>query len=216
MRGRTMMAVVVAMVLCAATPTTAAVTAVCNGTACGGDGPRDYWYEVTTTQQYDGFEFAAGTADRSEGNYGNSMVAYLVGDAWVELDDGANPGGDYDTFWGYGPQLDIHAPKTVHGGGPVTPNGKSNMVIMWSVYTILNPAGTYGFGYDNDTDPLDVSWFFDEGGPPEDATSDWSKVVGMGKGPVHGPLPEPATLALLVLGGLGVLLRGRRKSGPKS
>ena len=213
MRGRTMMAVAVAMVLCAATPTTAAVTAVCNGTASSGDGPRDYWYEVTTTQQYDQFEFAAGTADRNEGNYGNSMVAYKVGDVWIELDDGAVPGGDYDTFFGYGAvALDIHNPKTIHGGGPVTPNGKSNMVIMWSVLTIQNPAGTYGFGYDNEfTDPLDVSWFFDVGGPPPDDTEDWSKVVGTGQGPVHGPSPEPATLSLLAVGIGTLLLRKRRQ-----
>ena len=38
MRRGMMAAVAVAMVLCAATPTTAAVTVVCNGTACGGDG----------------------------------------------------------------------------------------------------------------------------------------------------------------------------------
>jgi hypothetical protein len=155
----------------------------------------------------------AGTADRNTGNYGNYMVAYLVGDVWMELDDGAIPGGDYDIFFGYGAEaLDIHSPKTAHGGGPVTPNGKSNMVIWWSVNTILNPAGTYGFGYDNEfTDPLDVSWFFDDWTPP-DATSDWSKVVGMGKGPVHGPSPEPATLGLLVLGGVGVLLKRRART----
>lgn len=210
MRGRTMMAVAVAMVLCAATPTTAAVTVVCNGSECGGSGPRDYWYEVTITHEYAGFMFNAGTADRNTGNYSNSMVAYLVGDVWDELDDGATPGGDYDTFFGYGAwALDIHSPMTAHGGGPVTPNGKSNMVIAWSV-NITVPAGTYGLGYDNDfTDPIDVSWFLDDGTLPDD-TSDWSKVVGTGLGPVHGPSPEPATLSLVAVG-IGTLLLRRRR-----
>ncbi len=209
MRRGTMMAVVVAMVLCTAGSAPAAVTVVCNGSECGGSGPRDYWYEVTTTQQDAGFMFSAGTADRDEGHYGNSMVAYLVLGSWVAMNDGANPGGDYDTFWGYGPQLDIHSPVTAHGGGPVTPNGKSNMVITWSVFGPV-PAGTYGLGYDNDfTDPIDVSWFFDDGTPPDD-TQDWSKVVGTGLGPVHGPSPEPATLSLLAVGIGTVLLRKRR------
>ncbi len=209
MRGRTMMAVAVAMVLCTAGSAPAGITVVCNGTECGGSGPRDYFYEVTTTQQYDGFVFNAGTADRDTGNYSNPLAAYLVGANWVAMIDDPTPGGDYDVCFGYGDQLDIHSPMTAHGGGPVTPNGKSNMVIAWFVNGPL-PANTYGFGYDNDTDPIDVSWFFVDG-PPPDITSDWSKVVGMGLGPVHGPSPEPATLSLVAVGIVTLLFRKRRQ-----
>ena len=205
------MAVAVAMVLCTAGSAPAGITVVCNGSECGGSGPRDYFYEVTTTEEYDGFVFNAGTADRDTGNYSNPLAATLVGGNWVAMTDGPSPGGDYDICFGYGEQLDIHSPMTVHGGGPVTPNGKSNMVIAWFVNGPL-PANTYGFGYDNDTDPLDVSWFFDEGSIPFPfASSDWSKVVGTGLGPVHGPSPEPATLSLLAVGIATVMLKKRRK-----
>ena len=43
------------------------------------------------------------------------------------------------------------------------------------------------------------------------AATDWSEPVGMGKGPVHGPSPEPATLSLLAVGIGTLLLRKRRQ-----
>ena len=69
----------------------------------------------------------------------------------------------------------------------------------------------YGFGYDNDTDPMDVTWVFDPGIPLTPTGSDWSKAVGLGQGPVHGPSPEPATLSLLAVGIGGLMLRRRRR-----
>ena len=203
MRRGIMMVVVVAMVLCTAGSAPAAVTAVCNGTECGGDGPRNYWYEVTTTQQYDDFSFHVVTGDPTVANYSNPTAAILVGGNWEEMDYA-----DYDfNLFGFGGQLDIHSPMTAHGN-VATPNGTLSRVVFWTVNGPLS-AGTYGFGYDNGTDPMDVSWVFDPGGTA--TGSDWSKPVGMGKGPVHAPSPEPATLSLLAVG-IGTLLLKRRQA----
>ena len=210
MRGRILMAVAVAMVLCAATPMTAAVTVVCNGSECGGAGPRDYWYEVTTTQQYDSFELNVITGDGTEANYSRTTAATLVSDSWVTMDSDNYLCNMFAIFEG----APIHTPVTAHGGGPVTPNGSCTRAIFWTVNGPLS-AGTYGFGYDNETDPMDVGWLFESltGGYPNlNILEDWSQVVGTGLGPVHGPSPEPATLALLVLGGLGVLLKRRAQT----
>ena len=206
MRERILMAIAVALVLCTAGSAPAAVTVVCNGTAYGGTGPRDYWYEVTTTEEYDDFAFHVVTGDETVANYSNRAAAVLGGGGWEWMTSGL----DYlCNLVGHGGPLDIHTPVTAHGGGPVTPNGTYTGTVFWTVNGPLS-AGTYGFGYDNDTAPMDVSWVFDPGVGAA-TSSDWSKVVGMGKGPVHGPSPEPATLSLLAVGIGTLLLRKRRK-----
>ena len=209
MRERILMAVAVAMVLCTAGSATAGITVVCNGSACGGTGPRDYWYEVTTDQQYDSFALNIITGDGTVANYSNTTAATLVEGVWEAMDSA-----DYlcNLFGFFGGTPPIHTPVTAHGGGPVAPNGSCTRAIFWTVNGPLS-AGTYGFGYNNDTDPMDVGWLFEsltDGDPNLGIYADWSKVVGMGKGPVHGPSPEPATLSLLAVGIGGLMLRRRR------
>jgi hypothetical protein len=202
------MAVVVAMVLCTAGSAPAGITVVCNGngTACGGSGPRDYWYEVTTTQQYEQFHLHVASGDPVVGNYSNMTAAKFVGGTWVEMVYRV----DYDCFVNPdNPAGPFHTPMTLHGGGPVTPTGNCRSSVDWNVNGPV-PAGKYGFGYDNSTAPMDVLWDVVYA-PHMFVSTDWSKVVGMGQGPVHGPSPEPATLSLLAVG-IGTLLLKKRRA----
>ncbi len=181
----------------AAGEVTSGMTITCNGSACGGSGPRDYWYEVTLDQSYSTLVLNVGTGDETLAHYSNWYAAKWTAGAWVQLSD-------YDTLFGWGGPLDAHTPMTPHGGGPVTPNTEVGMVTAWFVNISLS-AGTYGFGYDNPTDPMDVGWFIDSS--LDDHYCDWDQPISVDFGPLHGPVPEPATISLLVIGGIAVLRR---------
>ena len=99
-------------------------------------------------------------------------------------------------------------PWTPHGSISQGPDGQCPYSVMWSI-----PAGddstpdTYYFGFDNLNPPHDVGgtiytqllgYTWDE---------NWLSAVGTGAGPLHGPIPEPATLSLLALGTLAVIRR---------
>jgi hypothetical protein len=176
------------------TSASAQVAVVCNGTESGGNGPRNYWYEVTIPAGVTFEDLEVGTCDPALGNYGAVLAAQWLGGAWVPLP------------WQWQLQAASwpdHRPKTAHGGGPVAPNGNcTNQVAWWG-----SPlgAGRYGFGYNHPYRSHDVSWYLS----PGVAQVNWNAVVGMGQGPVHGPIPEPASLGLFVL---GAVLGLRRRS----
>jgi len=81
-------------------------------------------------------------------------------------------------------------------------------------------TGEYAFSYDHNTPfVLDVDSTVVEGYTLQAPFGGGAGVIWQetnDPADVRFDAPEPATLALLVLGGVGVLLRGRRKSGPKS
>ena len=216
---------VVAMAACAV-PAHAAVVR-CGGQKCGGTGvppslppgvtwpqpaPVDYLYEVLVMPGDHWHVFQVGTCDGDIANYTGiyeSSNWYVIGGqagALVKqplVVEAHNPN----------PGLVLPPPSwTPHGqmsvGGP---QGNCPYVVQW----LIPPgddstADTYYFGFDNVNEPHDVGatiytsligFTWDE---------DWTKAVGTGAGPVHGPVPEPATLALLAVGGCLPLLRRRR------
>jgi hypothetical protein len=170
-----------------------ASTIHCNGSESGGTGPRSYYYVVTISPGEPGDvlqELRIGTDDLVAGNYSN----------WIQPDGWAPVPFDYSVL------LDADV-KTPHGETSPGPTGNSLGAVTWKGPAL--GAGTYYFGFNNSHSSHDVGWFIFPGGQQGPISEDWEEPVGMGTGPVHGPVPEPATLALMALGGL-VLIRRRR------
>ena len=95
-------------------------------------------------------------------------------------------------------------PYTNHG--VVSGHSKSTKYkIIWTGNTDPG-AGTYWFSFNCPEVPEDVGWYIGGG-----YSENWSIALANADfGPVHGPLPEPATCALLALGGLVALRRKQR------
>jgi general stress protein CsbA len=153
----------------------------CESEVCGYTNTRDYYYVVTIDEgsTLTGFEVA--TDDGILSDYSN----------WV-----------MPTDWTYtivgNDNLLKDLPYTSHG--EVTSyDGPSAYKIIWSG-TTLN-VGTYYFGFDNANAPENAGWTIDN------ASTNWSSAVSSGEGPIHAPVPEPVTLALLAMGGLTLIRR---------
>jgi len=164
-----------------------AATVICNGAESGGSGPRLYYYEVTLGPGESMTAFDVGTCDPSIMNYWN----------WVQ------PAGWAPVpFSGSELHIDLKTPHGLISPGPI---GNCNTAVMWTG-PALGP-GTWFFGYDNENRSHDVGWSVNPMANPNG--ENWSAPVGMGAGPVHGPVPEPAMLALVVLGALSFVRRRR-------
>ncbi len=164
-----------------------AATVICNGQESGGSGPRLYIYEVTLGPGESMTAFDVGTCDLSLMNYWN----WLQPAGWAPV-----------PFSGSEPHIGL---KTPHGMISPGPAGNCAGAVMWTG-PALGP-GTWLFGYDNENRSHDVGWTVSPLANP--SNENWSAPVGMGFGPVHGPLPEPAMLSLLVLGGPALMRRRR-------
>ncbi len=166
---------------------------LCVGTESGGSGPRQYAYDVTGGLLL--MLFTLGTNDLNSDNYTN----ILIPENWnfaVESEGMAH----------------AHGTKTPHGS--VSPGPcyclTEGRVRWWTEDTDYATHSAI-FGYDHPWSSEDVGWLMVETVPPETVghITGWELPVGTGFGPVHGPLPEPATLGLLLLGGLALLKRRR-------
>lgn len=167
------------LALCLATPTLAqgGATVLCQGNICGGGGIRNYQYDVTGTGGLMIHQFHVGTCDPNIADYTN-----IIG-----------PAG-----WSFGIAniLEDHRDAFTPHGGFSAPDGRCLRCAVWTEPE--NGAGVQNalFGFDNPNHAHDVGWFLNSGLPVEN----WNAAVGMGAGPVHGPVPEPSSILALCSG----------------
>ena len=137
-------------------------TVVCNGSACGGAGPKMYRYDVNPGP--------SGCTRLEVGIHDNNVpLLYTAPAGWTVSVVAAS-------------RLD-HIPWTNHGGGPVTSNGTCSWKMVW---TGPNQTAPFTIAYNSglvDTVPHDVHWNTSDG-----SRADWTKVVGLGLGPIHSPM----------------------------
>jgi len=176
----------------------------CQGKESGGGGQLLYQYELLNVsgQPLGLTFFAVATDDLNINNYSNWLEpagwthAVVGGGAWV------NPG-----------------LKTPHGviapPPPALSKGEIHFFPAPGAGPVMVPNnGTVLFGFDNPNVSQNSDWW---------PSPEWGAWVGASwnqpvagpagvftHGPVHAPVPEPATLSLLALGGLLAVRRRRR------
>ncbi len=148
---------------------------LCVGTESGGNGPRQYAYDVTGGLLL--MSFTVGTNDLNSDNYTN----LLMPENWnfaVEQ-EGMNH---------------AHRTKTPHGSVSLGPCYclTEGRVRWWTEDTDYGIPSAI-FGYDHPWSSEDVGWLMVETVPPEAVghITGWELPVGTGLGPVHGPALEP-------------------------
>jgi hypothetical protein len=167
----------------------------CIGTDSGGSGgpnARDYAHEVVLTQATRLTAFYVNACDTDASNYTNIEA--------IDTDGTALAGWAVSVLTNITGGEQAADVKTPHGQvsrdwSHVPPAG-----VMWTGNELTAP-GTYYFGFNNSRPSHDVGWGM-SGAFVIDAES-WAEPVGMGEGPVHGPVPEPATMALVAADVLG-------------
>ena len=181
-----------------------ATLVICNGNICGGGGPRNYFYELIVEDSTFAY-FDVATADGASTHYDRWMAQYYdVGSsAWQDLPNLSRQLlGNICERAGIG--------MTPHGqiAGPYFP---STWTIYWG-WSAVN-ATQYRFGFDNPRLPEDMGWTVSGSGWGQQA--DWTKAVGWGEGPIHGPsttpVPEPSGILALSGGLLGLLGFARKR-----
>ena len=86
--------------------------------------------------------------------------------------------------------------------GLISPGPDENtlFVVRWTGPALAG-GNSHWFWFNCASDPHDVGWLTSAG------NESWTEPVGTGDGPIHGPTPEPMTIALLALGGLTLRLK---------
>ncbi len=149
---------------------------LCTGSECGGSGPRQYAYEVDSADN-PMTDFRIGTNDLHPGNYTN----LLTPENWF---------------------FSVEQVRINHSHGNNTPHGeispgpwcycRTKGSVHWWTEDPALAVVSFTFGYDYFSTSYDVGWTLEtqHGEPPEVYTfyEDWQAPVGMGSGPVHGPI----------------------------
>ncbi len=91
--------------------------------------------------------------------------------------------------------------------------GNTAGVAAWATPFSGITEGVYYFGFDC-PDPTGVFGFRAENDFTEVLVEDWDASVGQGTGPIHAPIPEPATLSMLLVasGLIGLIRKFQRTS----
>jgi len=176
----------------------------CEGTESGGGGRQMYQYELlnVTNQPLLLTALSITTNDMSIGNYANWTMP-------ANWNVGVVAGGGWTNLF-----------KTAHGAVAPPPQQGGAGWIQWTAPAaggVNVPAnGTVLFGFDNPNRSWNVDWF----ATPEVGNwigANWlAPVAGPAgaftHGPVHAPVPEPATVVMLAGAGLiGLLAYARRR-----
>jgi len=164
----------------------------------------------SVAQCISGLSFTVSTGQSSGTLFSSSGI-----ERWVSSKGAVTNGSAVSTGWSLGStggqlQLDVLGTKVgpehtiigppaaggtyTHANGSIAGNGPHNpFIAQLATFTLNVPGVTAASGIDN------VVFSFN--------TSPGSNVIGSGSGV---PVPEPATMSLLVLGGIAVLIRRRR------
>lgn len=147
---------------------------------------RDYFYKVTlgATEQVDYFQVAR----LVDASYITDIVALNASavplSGWAgQCDTATEP---YTGFFAHG---------TTIGATPLT---TTPLDVEWSGSSL--GEGVYWFGY-NSLLPMATGGFLASGSATS-LSEDWNEELGQGVGPVHIPIPEPASVLMLGLGGV--------------
>jgi hypothetical protein len=165
------------------------------GSESGGAGPRQYAYDIDSAG-HPMTEFQVGTNDLEIADYTN----VLIPPNWQFAVESVHMG-HID---------DVSTPRGQVSPGPCRCLTRGS--VRWWTDEPLSAVEAFVFGYDHPWSSEDVGWTLVTS--PEDPMpnpyvlrENWDAPVGTGLGPVHGPVPEPATLLLLTFGALATLSR---------
>jgi len=176
-----------------------AITVECDlvGNVCdGGSGTtigavtRDEFYKVTLS--------AGETIDYFQNGWflGSTNGWVSQGSDFIVIDaSGSNKNWSIDT-------ASVNEPYTnyVNHGLIATSIGNTDAILRWQGSSI--GEGVYYFGYNTVQTNNFVTVGFLAGNDANTLNEDWTKAVGQGLGPIHVPIPEPASVLMLGLGGV--------------